>query len=127
MSAIDITMANFQEIIDNNDIVLLDFWAEWCGPCKFFKPIFEAAAEKYPNIVFGKINTEEEQQLAGMFQIRSIPTLMVFREKIAIFSQPGALQASQLEELIGQIEALDMDMVRREIAEQDAKTAAEKA
>lgn len=127
MSAIDITMANFQEVIDNNDIVLLDFWAEWCGPCKFFKPIFEAAAEKYPNIVFAKINTEEEQELAGMFQIRSIPTLMVFREKIAIFSQPGALQAPQLEELIGQVEGLDMDMVRREIAEQEAKGAADNA
>ena len=127
MSAIDLTKENFQEVIDNNDIVLLDFWAEWCGPCKFFKPIFEAAAEKYPNIVFAKIDTEAEQELGSMFQIRSIPTLMVFREKIAIFSQPGALQAAQLDELIGQIVDLDMDMVRKEIAEQEAKAATENA
>ena len=127
MAAIDITKDNFQEVVNNNDIVLLDFWAEWCGPCKFFKPIFEAAAEKYPNIVFGKIDTEAEQELAGMFQIRSIPTLMVFRDQIVIFSQPGALQAPQLEELVGQVQALDMEQVRKEIEAQQAKAATENA
>ncbi|MBD3610391.1 MAG: thioredoxin [Gammaproteobacteria bacterium] len=118
MAAIDLTKENFEETINNNDIVLLDFWAEWCGPCKSFKPVFEAAAEKYPDIVFAKIDTEAEQELAAMFQIRSIPTLMAFREKVVIFSQPGALQASQLEQLIEQIKDLDMDQVRKEIEEQ---------
>ena len=125
MAAIDLTKENFEDVINNNDIVLLDFWAEWCGPCKFFKPIFEQMAEKYPDIVFAKVNTEVEQELAGMFQVRSIPTLTVFREKVIIFSQPGALQAQQLEDLIGQVQALDMEQVHKEIAEQQAKAEAE--
>jgi thioredoxin len=115
------TKENFSEVIENNDIVLVDFWAPWCGPCKSFGPIFEAAAEANPDITFVKINTEEQQELAGYFQIRSIPTLMAFREKIIVFAQPGVLPASAIEQLISQLKELDMDKVREEIAEQEAK------
>ncbi len=105
------------EVLQPGKIVLLDFWASWCGPCKMFGPIFEAAAEKHPTVVFGKINTEEQQELAAMFQVRSIPTIMAFRDGLAIFQQAGALPAEVLEDLITQIEALDMDEVRAKIAE----------
>ncbi len=121
MATINLTNDNFKETVDGNDIVLVDFWAEWCGPCKMFAPIFEEVSEKHPDIVFGKINTEEQQQLAAMFQIRSIPTLMIFREQIVIFAQPGMLPGSALEEIIQKARELDMEMVRAEIAKQQAQ------
>ena len=101
-------------------MVIVDFWAPWCGPCRSFAPAYEAASEKYPDVVFAKVNTEEQQALAGYFQIRSIPTLMIFREKIIIFAQPGALPAAALEQVIVKAKALDMDEVRREIAKEQA-------
>ncbi len=121
MATVNLTKDNFKETVDTNDIVLVDFWAEWCGPCKMFAPIYEEVSEKYPDIVFGKVNTEEEQQLAGVYQIRSIPTLMIFREQIIIFAQPGMLPASALEEIIGKVKELDMDQVRNDIAKQQAQ------
>ena len=121
MATINLTNDNFKETVDGNDIVLVDFWAEWCGPCKMFAPIFEEVSERHPDIVFGKINTEEQQQLAAMFQIRSIPTLMIFREQIVIFAQPGMLPGSALEEIIQKARELDMEMVRAEIAKQQAQ------
>jgi len=111
---------NFRDVIDNNDIVLLDFWASWCGPCQSFAPIFEAASEKNPDIVFGKVNTEQQDELAAQFQVRSIPTLAIFREQILIFAQPGALPPSALEQLIQQARALDMNQVRADIAAQQS-------
>ncbi|MCW8827347.1 MAG: thioredoxin [Gammaproteobacteria bacterium] len=118
MAVIEATKDNFQEIIDNNDFVIVDFWAPWCGPCKQFAPVYDETSEKYDNIAFVKVNTEEEQDLAAHFQIRSIPTLMVFRDQIVIYSQPGALMGGQFEQLIGQASDLDMDDVRKQIAEQ---------
>jgi len=115
MATINLTKDTFEETILNNDVVLVDFWADWCGPCKMFAPTYETVSEKYPNVVFAKVDTEAEQELAGYFQIRSIPTLMAFKEKIGVFSQPGALPEDVLEDLIGQIEGLDMDAVREEI------------
>ena len=117
----ELTKENFSEVIENNDIVLVDFWAPWCGPCKSFAPIFEAAAEANKDIAFVKINTEEQQELAAYFQIRSIPTLMAFREQIIVFAQPGVLPESAIKQLITQVKELDMDKVREDIAEQEAK------
>jgi thioredoxin 1 len=118
---LDITKENFAEVIEGNDIVVVDFWAPWCGPCKSFAPVFEAAAEANPDTTFVKINTEEQQELAGHFQIRSIPTLMVFREQVLIFSQPGVLPESALANLVEEVKALDMDEVRKDIATQEAE------
>ena len=120
---LEVTKENFAEVIEGNDIVVVDFWAPWCGPCKSFAPVFEAAAEANPETTFVKINTEDQQELAGHFQIRSIPTLMVFREQVLIFSQPGVLPESALANLVKEIKALDMDVVRKEIAAQEAETA----
>lgn len=120
MATIEVTAENFNDIISNNECVIVDFWAPWCGPCKGFAPVYEELSEKYPDIVFAKINTEEEQQLAGEFQIRSIPTLMIFREQIILFSQPGALQGSQLEQVIEQAQGLDMEEVKKDIEQQQA-------
>ncbi len=116
MATVNLTKDTFETTILENDVVLVDFWADWCGPCKMFAPTYEAVSEKYPDIVFAKVDTEVEQELAGYFQIRSIPTLMAFKEKIGVFSQPGALPEDTLVDLIGQIEGLDMDAVRQEIA-----------
>lgn len=120
MASVELTVHNFRDVIDNNDIVLLDFWASWCGPCQSFAPIFEAASEKNPDIVFGKVNTEQQDELAAQFQVRSIPTLAIFREQILIFAQPGALPPSALEQLIQQARALDMNQVRADIAAQQS-------
>jgi len=121
MATIELTNDNHQDTIDNNEIVFIDFWASWCGPCQSFGPVFEAASEKNPDIVFAKVNTEEERELAANFQVRSIPMLAIFREQVLVFSQPGALPASALDQLIEQVKGLDMDKVRADIAEQQNK------
>ena len=120
MATTTLTLDNFGSTIEDNDIVLIDFWAEWCGPCRMFAPIYEKVSEKHEDVVFGKVDTEEEQQLAGSFGIRSIPTLMAFRDGIMVFSQAGALPEASVEELLRQIRALDMDDVRAKIAEHEA-------
>lgn len=121
MATVNLTKDTFEKTILDADIVLVDFWAEWCGPCKMFGPTFEKVSEQYPEITFAKVDTEAEQELAGYFQIRSIPTLMAFKEQIGVFSQPGALPEDALTDLISQIESLDMDAVRKEI-ERDGDT-----
>ncbi|MDX1811553.1 MAG: thioredoxin [Gammaproteobacteria bacterium] len=121
----EVTKDNFSEVIENNDIVIIDFWAPWCAPCRSFAPIFEKTAEANPDAVFAKINTEEEQELAAHFQIRSIPTLMAFREKVLLFSQPGMVPESALNNLVSEIKALDMEQVHKEIAEEQAKAESE--
>ncbi len=123
MATVDLTADTFEQTIVDNDIVLVDFWAEWCGPCKMFAPWYEEVSEKHDDVVFAKVDTEHEQALAASFNIRSIPTLMAFRDQIMVFSQPGALPKEAIEELIGQIKALDMDDVRRQIAEHEAEHA----
>lgn len=116
MATINLTAENFKETISNNDIVIVDFWADWCGPCKSFAPTFEAASEKHPDIAFCKVNTEEEREMAAGFNIRSIPTLMVFREQIILYAEAGALPAGAFDQLIDQVKALDMEQVRADIA-----------
>ena len=127
MATINLTEDNFNETIENNGIVLVDFWATWCAPCRAFGPIFEKASEKHEDVVFGKINTEEQQALAAAFNIRSIPTLMVFRDKVLIFAQPGMLPGNVLDELIGKVKELDMDEVRAKVAEEEKKQEAQSA
>ena len=121
MATIEVTKENFEEVITKNKIVILDFWAAWCGPCKAFAPTFEAASEKNPDVVFGKVNTEEQQELAGHFQIRSIPNVVLFREQVMLFGQPGAMPPAGIDSVIEQAKALDMDKVRAEIAQAEAQ------
>jgi thioredoxin 1 len=120
LSTIDLTQENFEDVIQQNAMVLVDFWAPWCGPCRAFAPVYEAASAQHSDVVFAKVNTEDQQGLAAAFQIRSIPTLMLFRDQIVLFSQPGSLPAPALEEILTKARALDMDMVRKEIAEQNS-------
>ena len=121
MATVALTKDTFEQAIVDNDMVLVDFWAEWCGPCKAFGPVYDKVSEQYPDAVFAKVDTEAEPELAQYFQVRSIPTLMIFRDQIGIFSQPGALPESALTQLIDQAQAIDMDDVRRQIAEHEAE------
>ncbi|MFA9276681.1 MAG: thioredoxin [Rhodoluna sp.] len=123
MASVELTAENFDSTITGNSIVVVDFWADWCGPCKMFAPTFEAASEKEPEIVFGKVDTEAQQSLAAAAGIQSIPTLMIFRDSILLFSQPGALPPAALEDLIGQVKAIDMEAVHAEIAKQQSAVA----
>ncbi|HJH13200.1 thioredoxin [Brevibacterium ravenspurgense] len=121
MATIDLTAEKFEETVLTDGIVLLDFWASWCGPCRQFAPVFEKASETHSDVTFAKVNTEEEQQLAAQAGITSIPTLMAFRDGVLVFRQAGALPGSALDDLIGQVKDLDMDEVRRTIAEAEAE------
>ncbi|MDH3318940.1 MAG: thioredoxin [Betaproteobacteria bacterium] len=127
MATVELTKDNFEKVVTESPMVIVDFWAPWCGPCRGFAPIYEQAAESHADVVFGKINTDQEQELAGAFNIRSIPTLMVFRGKVVLFQQAGALPASALEQVITQARALDMAKVRQEIAARDAQGGQEQA
>jgi thioredoxin 1 len=127
MATVALTKETFDKTIQDNETVLVDFWAEWCGPCRSFAPTYEEASNQHGDIVFGKVDTEDQQELAQMFGIRSIPTLMVFRDQIILFAQPGALPGNMLEDLIGQVKDLDMDDVRAQLEAQEAEETEEAA
>jgi thioredoxin len=123
MAVVELTKDNFEQVVTSNPTVVVDYWAPWCGPCKGFAPVFESVAEKHPDVVFAKVNTDEEQEIASHFQIRSIPTLMVFREQVIVFSQPGALAQGAFEQVVEKAKSLDMDEVRQQIKEKDSESA----
>jgi thioredoxin 1 len=120
-STVELTKENFDEIVSENDFVLIDFWASWCGPCRRFAPVYEDAAERHSDLLFGKVDTEAQPELAAAFQIQSIPTLMIVRDQVAVFVQPGALPEAALEDVIDQARQLDMAQVRKSIAEAEEK------
>lgn len=121
---VELTSKNFKDVVEKDGIVLIDWWAPWCGPCRTFGPTYEKVAGRHPGVTFAKVNTEDEQDLAGAFDIRSIPTLMILRDKVLLFSQAGALPEAALEDLVLQAQKVDMEKVRAEIAEQEKKAAA---
>jgi thioredoxin 1 len=118
MAEVELTKENFEEVVTSNATVIVDYWAPWCGPCRGFAPVFEKVAEAHPDVVFAKVNTDEEQEIASHFQIRSIPTLMVFREQVIVFSQPGALPQGAFEQVVQKAKELDMDEVRKQMQEE---------
>ena len=126
MAVVELTKENFEQVVTSNPTVVVDYWAPWCGPCRGFAPVFEKVSEMHPDVVFAKVDTDAEQEIAAHFQIRSIPTLMVFREQIIVFSQPGALPQGAFEQVVEKSKSLDMEMVRKQMVEQEGAAAAAK-